>query len=406
MIRRVASLTLLATVVAGCASAETQGEVVASVAVGDKRVSIVGHYAGDQETSFREELAKIAARTGVEISYQPLANINADLVSEVATSQPDIVISPYPQQFTSNDLQWRDLSRYVDIPRSEVSWIVGTAQPGMVGTASFGAPIRLDSKASVWYDSEFFEENGWFEPTTTTDLVRLEGLIRARGYEPWCLSSEQGERSGWALEDWLELGIARSSVDAAVSVSEVDLALTFIEERFNKAVMRDSLGKNAVEGFATPFVDNSRCVMNLAGTYAINFLPADVQAEPGRIGTFQLPANAADSVSLGRIDMVGALTMDSDVQAVLNALIADSFGAAMAKNTGLWLSPHNSFDSRRYSSPVMRDIASDLQASTRFVVDRSDVSDDSTVRNLLVDWVQGRLDRPSFVTEVVRAWNS
>ena len=60
-------------------------------------------------------------------------------------------------------------------------------------------------KSIVWYPVQAFADAGYEIPTTWDELIALSDQIIADGNgNPWCISIEHGDASGWVATDWIE----------------------------------------------------------------------------------------------------------------------------------------------------------------------------------------------------------
>ena len=63
---------------------------------------------------------------------------------------------------------------------------------------------RANGKSTVWYPKAEFDAAGYAVPTTWDELMALTEQIASDGDTPWCIGIESGAATGWAMTDWIE----------------------------------------------------------------------------------------------------------------------------------------------------------------------------------------------------------
>jgi alpha-glucoside transport system substrate-binding protein len=182
----------------------------AAAALGD--VDVLGIWGGDELESFEAMVAPWEADTGGDMDFIGTRDITAQLTLNVESGTPPDVAMPAEvglfQQFARNG----DI-----VPLSECSGLEDTIKAnypqgfidlGTVDGTLYGFFVKADTKATIWYNPGFFQENG-YTPLTADDsfddLVTLTTQIRDDGVvPPWSIGMESAEGSGWPGTDWIQ----------------------------------------------------------------------------------------------------------------------------------------------------------------------------------------------------------
>ena len=72
------------------------------------------------------------------------------------------------------------------------------------GPIMAGIWARVNGKSLVWYPKNEFDAAGYKVPTTWDELMALTDQIASDGDTPWCIGIESGAATGWAMTDWIE----------------------------------------------------------------------------------------------------------------------------------------------------------------------------------------------------------
>ena len=430
MTRRFMSLVtgglVLSLALAGCSSDIDQGPQQIELPAGDKQVEILGSFSGDEATLFEAALVDVEQRTGVDITYTPAPNFNQEMSDRIAAGNlPDIALYPEPNLLLSQKTSMVALDDIVNLPALQ-----DTLVPGMDALArdaqgkTWGLPIRANIKSVVWYSQKAFKAHGYTAPTTDAELSALVKKIKADGGTPWCLGVESGSSTGWTATDWIEDYVLRMSGAEDYRMWAAGEIL-FHSDLFNQAALKfksvwdpaDNVagGAQAVAStsFATVddgmFTSNPNCYLMRQGSFFTGFLPLNVQENmDSEVGVFPLPATEGGTQGVvGRAELAAAFTKDADVQAVLNRMLSDLFGGTWAKAGG-WLSPHITFDGRKYPNETVRSIAAILYSAQVFVYDASDLMPENVGNGAFTQsvtkWIKGEMTLDQMTAAIDAAW--
>lgn len=425
--RRVLAFTGLAVLLmSGCSDQIDSQSPKIELPAGDKKVEILGSFSGEDATLFEAALTEVEKRTGVDITYTPAPNFNAEIATRIAAGNaPDIALYPEPNLLLQQKSSIVPLTEIVNVPALQ-----DTLVPGMDALARdevgdlYGLPIRANIKSVVWYSLRAFKTHGYKVPTTDDELSALVKRIRTDGGTPWCLGMESGSSTGWVGTDWIEEYVLR--IGGAQEYRKWAAGdIGFESDLFRQAALRfkavwDPKGNVAgapasivSTSFASVadrmFQDNPHCYLMRQGSFFTGFLPLSIQDNiDAEVGVFALPKTAGGTQGVvGRAELAAAFTKDADVQAVLQRMLSDAFGGAWAKAGG-WLSPHVTFDGRKYPNETTRSIAAILYGSQVFVYDASDLMPtevgNAAFPQAVTAWVKGDLSLEQMERSIAAAW--
>ncbi len=417
---------VLALVLTSCGSDPETGPNQIELPAGDKSIEILGSFSGEEATLFEESLADIESRTGVDITYTAAANFNQEIADRIAAGNlPDIALYPEPNLLMAQSGSMAALDDIVNLDVLRDSLV-----PGMDALAvstsgkTYGLPIRANIKSVVWYSLKAFAQKGYSVPRTDAEVTALVKKIREDGGTPWCLGVESGSATGWVATDWIEDYVLR--IGGALEYGKWARGeVSFDSDLFRQAALKfksvwDPNGNVAGGGkgaaarsFASVangmFSSSPDCYLMRQGSFFTGFLPPDVQANiDAEVGVFPLPTteNGTQGV-VGRAELAAAFTKDADVQAVLNRLLSDAFGATWARAGG-WFSPHITFDGRKYPNEVTRSIAAILYGSQVFVYDASDLMPlevgGTAFPQSMAAWMAGDISLDEAITQIQATW--
>lgn len=178
---------------------------------------------------------------------------------------------------------------------------------GTVDGTLYGFFMKADTKATIWYDPGFFEDNG-YEPltaeSTLDDLVALSEQIAAdrdagvHDVAPWSMGMEAGAGSGFPGTDFIQqILLAEAGPDAYDGVIDgsvpfTDPAMKAAWERFGQFALTDDWvtqgdgsainATNFTDAVYPPFEDEPSAAMVYLGGFASGFITTQFEdAQPG-----------------------------------------------------------------------------------------------------------------------------
>jgi alpha-glucoside transport system substrate-binding protein len=383
---------------------------------GDKVVTILGAYGGDEKTNFEKSLAPFEKESGIDIQYQEDADFTTTIKTKVAAGDtPDIGFFPQPggllELAADGDIQ--PIDTFLDYDAIDSTLVPGLLESVRLNGRVYGAPMRLANKSLVFYPKKAFEAAGYKVPETLDELYALGDQIKADGITPWCMAWGADQATGWVGTDWIEqymLTLNGPDVYNEWTSHEIpfdDPQVVKAFDEFGKIAKTEGeayggvktiVNTDVTESMYPAFKDPPGCMLERQGSFEISFLPAAIQADlDNEVGVFPFPpatkSNAAAPI-LGGADLAALFNGDDeDAIEVMKFLTSDKFGAEWAQAGG-WLSPHRTFDASNYPNQTTKDIADASINASAVVFDGSDVMPkevgSGTFWTGMVEWIQGK----------------
>jgi alpha-glucoside transport system substrate-binding protein len=426
-----AAVGLIGIALAGCSGGGGSSDS------GDKKVTIMGAFTGDQAKAFQDELAEWGKTSGITATYDGNSDFQTAVVARVtAGNPPDIAIYPQPgvlKSQTSTLYPLEDIG--VDVSAITSDEAEGLAKIAVVDGKTYGLPYSINVKSLVWYNPAAFEAAGLTVPTTDDELTALEQKIISDGLgNPWCAGIEDGAATGWTATDWLEEYVLRyggldgyNSWIAGDTKFDSDLVKQ-AGEKVDAELLADGQVNGGGQAIATTsfktagnqlWADgkaNGQCFMMRQGSFIADFFPDDIKSQISsgdlsKVNFFQLPSpSGTDTAMLGGGDLVGAFSKDDATQQVVSYITSKDFGTAGYAEQAIFLSPHADFDKTQYSTEFQKNAAEFLANSTLFGFDASDQMPgevgSGTEWTQLTSWFAGQTSMEDAFKAIDASWPS
>ncbi len=257
-------------------------------------VDILGIWGAEELESF-EAMAAPYEDEGGDVNFTGTRNITADLTLRVEGGNPPDIAIPAEvglfNRFASEGLltPLSACTGLEDLIRDK--YPQGFIDLGTVDGELYGFFMKADTKGTIWYNPQVFEEND-VEPldadSSFDDLLALTDQLREAGIAPWSIGVESAEASGWPGSDWLQQ-IILNEAGTEVYDGLIDGSIPFTDDRVKAAW--ESWGElalgdgNTVQGGGTginatnfqdssypPFEDPPRAAMVALGGFAGGFI--------------------------------------------------------------------------------------------------------------------------------------
>ena len=364
---------------------------------GDKKVTILGAFGGDEEKSFNASLAEFEKTSGIDVQYTSDQDFTTTVKQKVnAGDAPDIGLFPQPggvMEFAAQN-KIQPIDTYLDYDKLNATLLPGFLDAGRYKGRVYAAPMRNAVKSIVWYPKGAYEQAGYSTaPTSIQDLqTNVADKIAASGVTPWCIGWESDQATGWVGTDWIEEYVLRM-YGPDVYDQWTSHRIPFNDERIVKAfdevakiskdpeqvlggtkgVLNTAFADAMTPAFSTP----PKCYLHRQGNFAVSFYPKNVQADlDNQVGIYVFPkfeGGYDGQAILGGGDLAALFNgNDTDAQKVMEFLTSDQFGAPWAKAGG-WLSPHKTFDVSNYPNETTRKIADIANKASVLRFDGSDL---------------------------------
>ena len=364
-------------------------------AEGDGSIVVTSLWGGQEEIAFQAVLDAFTESTGIEAEYE--AN-RTDYATVLRTriqggNPPDVAIIPgigTPRSLAREGalISLSDLG--IDQASIEGNYAPGILDVGVVDGELYGIMVKLNSKATIWYSPERFDEMG-VEPAEDWDaLLQLTEDIKAAGATPWSL----GAADGWTLTDWFEIIYLKMHGTEAYDTlfsPDGDWTDATVQAAIDK--MLEVLNEENVEGgvdggSATAFVDAIAKVFSTSPSAELYYgggfvggiatgvdVNESLQGQEGTaINWFPFPTidgNGEGLLTYGG-DVMAALVNDSDVMAFMEYLTTAEAGQVWAGG-GTIISPIVAVDTSVYPTTLIQAEADQVTSAEAVRFDGSDL---------------------------------
>lgn len=379
-------------------------------------VTIQSQWVDAEEEAFTGSIAAFAERTGIEIVYDGVSDHETVLTVRVEGGDaPDIAQVAQPglmRSFAeSGDLV--ALDSFMDLDQLGADYSEAWTDLGKAGDETYGVFYKASTKSIVWYPVAAWEEAGYVPPTTWDDLMALSQQIIDDGNgNPWCISIEHGDASGWVATDWVEDILLRSA-GTDVYDQWVDHEIPFNDPQVLAAasIMNDiwftpewawggntAINATFIGDIPTFMFTEGRpeCWMHKQASWISDFFGTDPETEellytPGVDAKFfYLPSMTGDAPVLGSGDMFVMFNDRPEVEAVMEYLATSDAAMGWAQSGG-FISPNSSVPTDWYTDYASSEQSKILAAATALRFDASDIMPAEvgagTFWSGMVDWV-------------------
>jgi alpha-glucoside transport system substrate-binding protein len=397
---------------------------------GDGALVVTSLWGGAEEAAFQTVLAAFEESSGIDVEYEPN---RTDYQSVIRTriqggNPPDVAIIPgvgFLRQLAAEG----SLIPLADLG-IDVSEIEGQFAPGLLdyGQGADGEQYafmaKLNSKATIFYSPERFEEMGVAPAETWDDLLALTEDIKSAGSTPWAL----GAGDGWTLTDWFEIMYLREHGEEAYDTlfsadgdwtdptvqATIDRMLELLTEENVDGGVDGSLSTLFVDAVAKVFGSSPSAELYFGGSFVGGIATgADVNPDlAGQEGTaidwFEFPTidgNGEGLVTFGG-DNIAALVNDTDVVELMEFMLSQEAAEVWAAE-GTVVVPNTNVSPDTYPNAIMQRDAELINSATAVKFDGADLLPGGDLGALLQAALQGQDTAPlleEFQTTVSAAW--
>jgi alpha-glucoside transport system substrate-binding protein len=415
----------------GSGTTGASGVVDGGTADGDKTVTLLGAFGGDEQKNFVASLAAFEKSSGIKVQYTPDTDFTTTVKQKVNSGDsPDIAMFPQPggllELAQAGKIQ--PIDSFLDYDTLDRTLIPGFLDAARLNGRVYGAPMRMAVKSIVWYPKAAYDKAGYdTNPATLQDLTQVANKIKGSGTAPWCMGWESDQATGWVGTDWIEEYVLRmygpDVYDQWVNheIPFNDKRIVAAYDEFGKLVKPQGNVLGGVKGILnTGFADamtpafggTPKCYLHRQGNFATTFYPADVQKDlDNQVGIFVFPrfqGGYEGQPILGGGDIAALFNgNDKDAIEVMKFLTSDKFGDKWAQAGG-WLSPHATFDPANYPDETTRKIAKLASTADIFRYDASDSMPkevgSGTFWTGMVNWLDGSKSSQEATTAIENSW--
>jgi len=270
---------------------------------GDRTVTVIGTWGGDEEEAFRQMVAPFEDRTGITVEYTGTRDLNAVLTTGVASGVlPDLAGLPGPGQMRefAEAGALVPLDDIIDIDKYKAETSPAFVDLGTVDGKVVGVFIKAAVKGLIWYNPNVYTGD---VPATWDELERIADQTATGDMRPWCVGLESGAASGWPATDWIEDFVLRQSgpdvydawVAGELPWTSPEIRQAF--EAYGRVVAEDRTygGTNYVlntnfGSAANPmFADEPGCLFHHQASFITAFFENEAGATPDEYDFFRMP---------------------------------------------------------------------------------------------------------------------
>jgi alpha-glucoside transport system substrate-binding protein len=364
-------------------------------AEGDGQVTIFSLWGGSEQEAFEKVLAQFTQETGIQTKYESARDFLPVIRTRLAADNPpEVAILPRPgfvDELAADDalISLEDLGLDADAINENYSeiWIdLATYED-----TTYGVVAKANSKSTVWYKPNSFQENGFEVPTDWQGLLDITEQYKAKGMTPWAAGA-QGDENSWTLTDWFEQIYARQAGtdkyrqlfetgevpfnDQSVKDALTEMLKIINDENVDGGI-DTVLGIGFVDAIGRVFGKNPRAEMFYEGGFVGGIATGQVNTalKPGvDIDFFEFPQFSPENAGLvvGGGDVAAAMVNNADVARLIEFLATPEAGKTWV-STGAIASPNEGVTDADYPNELVTKEATQIKEAETFLFDGSDL---------------------------------
>jgi alpha-glucoside transport system substrate-binding protein len=385
----VAILAALALVVGACGGDDGGTEE------GDGQITIFSLWGGSEQEAFQKVLTQFTKDTGIKTKYEAARDFLPVIRTRLAADNPpEVAILPRPgfvDELAGDDalISLEDLG--LDPDAINENYADTWTDLATFEDTTYGVVAKANSKSTVWYKPNSFEENGFQIPTEWQGLLLLTKEYKDKGMTPWAAGAS-GDDNSWTLTDWFEQIYARQagpekykqlfeSGDVSFNDQSVKDAVTemlkIVNDQYMEGGIDTVLGISFVDSIGRVFGKNPKAELFYEGGFVGGIATGQVNTslKPGEdIDFFEFPQFDPDDSGMvvGSGDVAAAFVNNEDVAKLLEYLATPEAGRIWV-STGAIASPNEGVTDTDYPNELVTKEAKQLKEAKTFLFDGSDL---------------------------------
>jgi alpha-glucoside transport system substrate-binding protein len=362
---------------------------------GTGEITIFSLWGGSEQEAFQKVLSQFTKDTGIKTKYESARDFLPVIRTRLAADNPPMMaIIPRPgfvAELAKDDvlIPLDDLG--LDSDKINENYSDTWTKLTIIDDTTYGVVAKANSKSTVWYKPNSFEENGFQVPTTWDALLDITQKYKAKGDTPWAVGA-QGRDNSWTLTDWFEQIYARQAGpdmytklfetgEVKFNDQSVKDALTemlkIVNDQNVAGGIQTALGISFVDAIGRVFGKNPKAEMFYEGGFVggIAIGQVNTSLKPGEdIDFFEFPKiNPDESVDVvGGGDVAAAFVNNEDVAKLMDYLATPDAGRIWV-STGAIASPNEAVPEDAYPNELVKKEARELKEAKSFLFDGSDL---------------------------------
>lgn len=360
---------------------------------GDGQVTIFSLWTGSEEEAFKKVLTQFTEETGIETKYEAARDFLPVIRTRLnAGNPPEVGILPRPgfvDELARDDalIPLEDLGLDVDAINENYgdTWIdLATFED-----TAYGVVAKANSKSTVWYKPNSYQQNGFEVPQTWDELGQIIRQYKQKGMNPWAVGA-QGRDSSWTLTDWFEQIYIRTAGgdnydklfsgelpfnDETVKEALREM-LKHVNDRYVLGGIDTALSLSFQDAITRVFGTNPQAEMHMLGGFTGGIaIGANPDLKPGEtIDFFPFPTIKEEHGDplVGSGDVAAAFVNNEDVAKLLEFLSTPEAGRTWV-STGAIVSPNKGVPDDAYPNELVRKEADQVKNAESFRFDGSDL---------------------------------
>jgi len=393
-------------------------------------VTMAGPFTDADAVKFEDSIKAYEAATGIDIQYEGSKEFEASITIRLdGGDAPDIVDFPQPGLLNTavKKGQAIDLSTVINPDwlneNYSQAWLEMGTMEGPDGPITAGIWARANGKSLVFYPKAEFDAAGYVVPETWDEMMALTEQIAADGDTPWCIGIESGAATGWAMTDWIEDTMLRTTSlenydmwvagELPFNSPEVKKALSYVTAIwFNDAYVfggRASIPTTFFGDAPAPmFNAPPQCWLHRQGNFITSFFPEGKVAGTDYDFFYLPPIDPAyGKPVLGAGDIYAMFNDRPEVRATIQYFSTGESVKGWIEAGGA-ISPHNDSSLDWYQDTVTRGVAEIILNATSFRFDASDLMPGAvgagTFWKYMTDYVSGSVEEDAALDQIDASW--